>query len=263
MAQTPPGRFTAPPQRAKAAPQRPASTPAKAPAPTATVPPADTAATRPSKHVFPPPPKVAVGQAIRTQAAPATADEAGKVIASTSFFGRTSQGRRFAFILDMSGSMQGQRWARCTRELGAALAALPPTAEFVLVLFSQGLLEPPGGGGWTPALPERVATTLAWVDTVQPAGGTYPQPAFKRVFSLGARPDVVYFLTDGELSGFTPRDCARMRRRKGGLLHWLFSKPDPDARETVINTVALGNDIDSAALQSMAAEAGGAFVQVP
>ena len=185
------------------------------------------------------------------------------MIANTSFFGQTAQGQRFAFILDMSGSMQGQRWARCTRELGAALAALPPTAEFVLVLFSQGLLEPPGAGGWIPALPERVASTLAWIDTIKPAGGTYPKPAFERVFSLGARPDVIYFLTDGELSGFTPRDCARIRKRKGGLLHWLFSKPDPDARETVINTVALGNDIDSAALQSMAAEAGGAFVQVP
>lgn len=259
MAQTPPGRFAPPPQRPKTAPRRPATAPAQTPAPTAAVPPA---AARPAGITFPPPPKVAAGQAIRTQATPPATAEAEKVIANTRFFGQTARGQRFAFILDMSGSMQGQRWARCARELAMALEALPPNAEFVLVLFSQGLLEPPGAHGWIRAQPERVATTLAWVDTIKPAGGTYPKPAFERVFSLGARPDVVYFLTDGELSGFTPRDCARIRKRKGGMLRWLFSKPEPDAPETVVNTIALGNDADSLALQSMAAEAGGAFVQV-
>jgi len=57
--------------------------------------------------------------------------------AATTFFGQVAQGQRFAFILDMSGSMTGARWAACQRELAAALRALSGQAEFFVVLFSE------------------------------------------------------------------------------------------------------------------------------
>lgn len=267
----PPGRPAPPPTRAAAPaparplpPRTPAPTPAPLP-PRAAPPPATVASLSgaESSLAFPLPGKPATAK----RATGATAESAANAVADqpateTAFFGLPACGRRFAFILDKSGSMDGPRWARCTRELAVALQALPPEAEFVLVLFSEGILEPPGAGGWTRATAQRVAATLAWVGSITPAGGTYPKPAFERVFSLGARPDAVYFLTDGELFGFTPGDCAQIRKGRGGFFRWLFSKPDPDAPQTVINTIALGNDANTGALQAMAAEAGGSCVQV-
>lgn len=212
--------------------------------------------------------KAAQKQAAQGATAAEEASEAAPdVVAQTAFFGRPAVGSRFAFILDMSGSMVGQRWATCTRELGNALTALPPDAEFFVVLFAARIAEPPGQRGWTKAAPERVAATLAWIGSIRPDGGTYPKQAFERVFSLGGRPDAVYFLTDGVIEGFTPRDCSRLRKRGtssllGSGLSWLFSRPGQDDSSAVINTIALDDDASPGPLQKMAEESGGAFVQV-
>lgn len=79
----------------------------------------------------------------------------------------------------------------------------------------------------------------------------------------------MYFLTDGVIEGFTPRDCSRLRKRGtssllGSGLSWLFSRPGQDQRSpsSVINTIALDNDAGPDPLQKMAEESGGAFVQV-
>ena len=188
--------------------------------------------------------------------------------ATTAFFGQQASGRRFAFILDMSGSMAGPRWTACTRELVASLQALTSQAQFFVVLFSSRVAEPPGQSGWTDASTDNIASVINWVSSIHPDGGTYPKPAFERVFSLGGKPDAVYFLTDGELYGFDASDCARLRDGGstslwGSLAKFFsFSSRDEEDSGTVINTISLDDRSSGRALEAMAEQSGGQYVHI-
>jgi hypothetical protein len=188
--------------------------------------------------------------------------------ATTAFFGQQASGRRFAFILDMSGSMAGPRWVTCTRELFASLQVLTSQAEFFVVLFSSGVAEPPGQSGWMDASADNIASVVNWISSIHPDGGTYPKPAFERVFSLGGKPDAVYFLTDGELYDFNASDCARLRDGGstslwGSLAKFFsFSGRDDENTGTVINTISLDDRSSSQALETMAEESGGQYVHI-
>jgi hypothetical protein len=166
---------------------------------------------------------------------------------SMKFFGQEAVGQRFAFVLDRSGSMAGKRWKACTKELVKALRSLPAHAEFFVVLFSSHHIDANGQSGWMPAAPARVEEVVTWLGTIWPGGGTLPASAFERVFSLPSPPDVIYFLTDGEVGGFTSSTCADLR---GGA-------------PTIVNTIALENGASSDMLREMAETSGGQFILVP
>jgi hypothetical protein len=215
--------------------------------------------------------------AARTQADSATASKAQQRQARqrqggsrTAFFGQAAMGRRFAFILDKSGSMQGGRWQTCTQELIAALNALSGDAEFFVVLFSSGILEPPGQRGWTEANADNTAAVIQWISGIHPDGGTEPAPAFERVFSLSNKADAIYFLTDGQLFDFGAADCQRIRdsggNSSGGFfkaLGKMFSpRRDQDDWDPVINTISLDDDSSASELQKMAEDSGGSYVHM-
>jgi hypothetical protein len=183
-----------------------------------------------------------------TSVAERLGDRAAQAVALT-FFGQETVGQRFAFILDRSGSMEGSRWAACTRQLERVLRSLPPHVEFMVILFSSMMSEPTVATreGWLRAERAKVDAVIAWVGRLGPAGGTYPAEAFQRVFSLATPPDVVYFLTDGKLSQFNALDFERL----------LGDKP------TVVNTIALEGEADTGVLQEIAVASGGQFIQIP
>lgn len=187
--------------------------------------------------------------------------------ATTSFFGQPAQGHRIAFILDMSGSMAGQRWAACRQQLIIALQALRGQGEFFVVLFSDHLVEPPNQLDWTLADAGVVDAVIAWTGAVVPVGGTMPRPAFERVFSLSAAPDAVYFLTDGQFSDCTAADIERLNNagsasRFGalalGLGRSLLGKPKEQAG-AVINTIALDDAGGARVLEAIAQSSGGQY----
>ena len=162
------------------------------------------------------------------------------------FFGHEAVGQRFAFILDMSGSMSGQRWNACRNELERALNALPERVQFFVILFSTAQQEAPGQTGWMYAERARVDDAISWIATIHPSGGTCPAGSFRRVFSLAEPPDIIYFLTDGELQGFVASDCAALR----------------GTSQTIVNTIALENQQSAEALETMATESGGQYIHI-
>jgi len=162
------------------------------------------------------------------------------------FFGQEAAGQRFAFIIDFSGSMAGTRWNACKEQLEVALLAMPATTEFFVVLFSETTLQPPDQDGWATAGGNRVKEAIQWIQRFHPGGGTNPEPAFREVFSLHEPPDVIYFLTDGDIGGFTPDTLAELRGN----------------HPTVVNTIALENPASAEALEAIAAESGGTFVHI-
>jgi len=125
----------------------------------------------------------------------------GKGGGGTSFFGVGGRGSRFAFIVDVSGSMeQENRIGTAIAELKRSVAALPDYTQFFVVLYaSEAILPDFARDGWQRANRSNVARLRNWLDGIAPQGGTIPLPAFEAVFKLEPEPDVIFFLTDGEI----------------------------------------------------------------
>ena len=84
---------------------------------------------------------------------------------------------------------------------------------------------------------------LQWAYNVSPDGGTDPQGALKQALEL--EPDVVFFLTDGDIPDTTRRTVKR--HRKG---------------TTVVNTICVGSHAATELMKEIAINSGGQFVAV-
>ena len=169
--------------------------------------------------------------------------------AGASFFGIASRGSRFAYIMDMSGSMsQGNRWDVATRELVRSVDALPDFTHFYVVLFSNDAVMPPRQRDWMKAGPSASAQLEAWLRSLAPTGGTLPAPAFHQVFALELRPEVIFFMTDGEIPQDTPQIVAGLNER---------------GQRVVINTIAFGDPASQHTLKAIAEQSGGVYRHVP
>ncbi len=171
--------------------------------------------------------------------------------AGTAFFGIRAKGNRFAYVVDISGSMRNQgRLQLAMNELKRSLQALPDYAQFKIALYSDDAVLPPFQSTWLRAGANRVRQCSEWLDQQAPTGGTDPVPAFQYLFSERPRPDVVFFLTDGEI----PR---------GADFEILTLNLSPGGRPAMINCVAFSADASQAALREIAQGSGGTFKFVP
>src|SRR5262245_53436261 len=127
--------------------------------------------------------------------------------AGTSFFGISSKGSRFAYIVDVSGSMgHDHKIESALRELARSVDSLPDYSHFFVLLFCSNFIEPPAQKGWMRARKAIVRQLITWLNQVDPGGGTEPRSSFLLVFSMDVRPDVIYFLTDGQFNDITAEE---------------------------------------------------------
>lgn len=124
-----------------------------------------------------------------------------------SFFGLEARGRRFAYIVDISGSMQAlvgdgafSRWDHTRRELIRSVRELDAETGFHVQLFSSGSVSLFGTTEWIESSPMNKRLAGDALAGVTPNGGTLPLPAFETVFRLDPRPDAIYFMSDGEVA---------------------------------------------------------------
>jgi hypothetical protein len=113
----------------------------------------------------------------------------------------------------MSGSMNdGRRFDRAVEELIRSLNSLVPTQKF-FVYFYNGVTYPMldmRAGKLMPATPGNRTKVINWIKTLHPDGDTAPDDAIER--GLKMKPQVMYFLTDGEIPE-TTRDTAKKYNR--------------------------------------------------
>jgi hypothetical protein len=165
--------------------------------------------------------------------------------AGASFFGVTSRGMRFVYIVDRSGSMGDDlKMEQATDELIRSVAALPDYTRYYILLFANSFETPPGQDGWTRATPAAVSRLGRWLGDIDPDGGTEPAAAFQRTFTLTPRPDVIFFLTDGIIPAETVDLVAELN--VGGS-------------KVVINTIAFGDPTSQDLLKRIAADSGGVY----
>lgn len=119
-----------------------------------------------------------------------------------SFFGVEAQGNRFAYIVDVSGSMSvGGKLEALQKELTQSVNTLLETSELAIVPFSsqaEVLGSANGKATWIDANDRNKKGVTRNIATLRSNGGTNPSPAFVLVFSMKPRPDAIYFMTDGE-----------------------------------------------------------------
>lgn len=132
---------------------------------------------------------------------------------AASFFGVESSGNRFAYIVDVSGSMQGERIDALKRELTRSVLGLRSQAQFTVVLYSSEAFQI-GPSGWRNASEGTKRQARSEIANIRAAGTTVPLPAFEVVFNLQPRPDAVYFMTDGMFSNAeaVAAEIARLNR---------------------------------------------------
>ena len=165
--------------------------------------------------------------------------------AGTSFFGISSKGTRFCYIVDVSGSMQqGERLPSAIAELTRSLKKLPDFARFNVLFYSSDVQEPSTQRGWNTARASTVRRMVKEFQSIQARGGTIPKPAFEKAFQLKPLPEVIFFMTDGEISGFTVADLQALIPKK---------------TRVTVNTIAFGANSSQQILRDIAKVTGGQF----
>jgi hypothetical protein len=157
-----------------------------------------------------------------------------------SFFGLEAQGRRFAYIVDISGSMntlteQGAftRWELTRGELIRSIDALDEHAEFAIVLYSSNAVAVFGQGIWTTANRNSKAHAARTLMGFDPGGGTRPLGGFQTIFKLDPEADAIYFMTDGLFDSEIPLQIRQLNRRELTPIHTILFGELADTQDAI------------------------------
>jgi hypothetical protein len=101
--------------------------------------------------------------------------------------------RTIIFVCDCTGSMIN-KIARLKLELSQAVHGLKPNQSFNIIFYQDEKLLALNEGGMLPVNAGNVRKAETWLAEVVAAGSTDPVPALTA--ALGAKPQLLYFLTD-------------------------------------------------------------------
>ncbi len=150
---------------------------------------------------------------------------------NTGFFGVKTEGKRIAYLLDYSGSMEGAFRAAMEKQLQKSLSSLPEGTQVILIcwagpawLYNQtapqvakkwkkgsgyddfanvsgSALEQPK---WIDANPDNVVEIMKGIKAqVSAPGGTDWRQPFRYAMQADPPPDTIFFLTDGQIPAAT------------------------------------------------------------
>ncbi|MBI2931490.1 MAG: VWA domain-containing protein [Planctomycetes bacterium] len=108
------------------------------------------------------------------------------------------QPREMVFVLDCSGSMEGEPLATAKRALERCLRRLGPDDTFQVIRFSDAASAM--GDRPIPATPENVRRAIRYVEGLQSEGGTMMEYGIRAALDFPADPGryrIVSFMTDG------------------------------------------------------------------
>ena len=180
-----------------------------------------------------------------------TGDGVGNGDAS-GFFGVASPGTRFVYVVDASSSMQAKhdsdaktRFGRVKLELIRSIGGLTPQQSFFVIYFNS-VPHPMPARAMQPGLVPLKDHFLEWTTRFRAGGDTNPKEALE--LALALRPDVVYFLTDGEIA------------RGKNLLRHITGL---NRGRTRLHTFAFGTRAGEEMMQALARQNRGEYAFVP
>jgi hypothetical protein len=203
------------------------------------------------------------------------------------FFGNASNAKRVAFIIDVSRSLSDTQFGMIKKELKKSLNKLSGATQYQVLFFSgpawfaedvyneKGRAVVSGGkdypwktrsihdfyptvgeeklytAKWKPANPANLKKSEKNIDDVERSLGTDWRWPLKLALKLKPKPDVVYFLTDGAVTGGDKmvEEILQFNRRGAGAA-------------AVINTISMMQPKAAADLLEMAKKTRGTFTIV-
>lgn len=159
--------------------------------------------------------------------------------ASDSFFGLRPVGRRFAFVLDCSRSMNHPhnteaktRFKRMKLELIKSIQGMGPESEFYLIFFNDFAIPMPSPVPVQAAHQPKLKY-LHWMKDIKAEGNTEPRIALQHALKL--QPDILYFLTDGSFTYRVEQDLLSLRSGKTEIHTFAFDAPFTDNMRRAYN----------------------------
>ncbi|MGB6219979.1 vWA domain-containing protein [Haloferula sp.] len=188
----------------------------------------------------------------------------------SSFFGTPRSGRRIAYIVDFSESMNtdasgGTRLDAAKKELIRSISALKPGTAFNVLFFARTAwtIETPGPNhedngwnglnevppiAWHPATDQVKAAFTREIGKMSVGRGTVWSSPLKMALSMSPAPDTIYLLSDGE-----PSDLDYTLNRIDGM----------NPSSIPVDTIALESPGSAAdAMNDLANETGGRFTLI-
>ena len=164
----------------------------------------------------------------------------------TTFFGIRGAGRRFTYVVDCSGSMQGEPLDRAKQELISSISKLPPHVEFQIIFFDDLAYEMSSEGFLNASKASKESAT-SFIVGISGGGGTNVKLGMEKSLSQKKKPDTVFLLTDGSFEQDTPD----------------FIKALNNSRKVRINTVAFVSNAGESLLKEIADKNRGDYRFVP
>jgi hypothetical protein len=141
--------------------------------------------------------------------------------ARTGMFGLWGEGYKFVYVFDRSGSMGGDGNASLKAvkaELLASLKNLDTVHQFQIIFYNERpvLFNPSGTPGKLAFATDRNKEAVErFLNSVEANGGTDHEAALRMAASM--KPDVIFFLTDGDDPKLTPQQMGKIRDWLGGI----------------------------------------------
>lgn len=171
--------------------------------------------------------------------------------AGARFFGVEARGSRFAYLIDVSGSMEGDRLLAMKAELLQSVQQLYDSSQFTIVLFSSEAL-PLTGARWITATDRTKRDIEREIYAIRAFGGTDPLPGFDILFAMRPRPDAIYLMTDGQFAqGEEDKALAR-----------IATLNDRRGRRVPIHCISFVERTGEEILRRIAEQSGGTYTHV-
>ncbi len=163
------------------------------------------------------------------------------------FFGVEARGARFAYIVDVSGSMGGPKLELLKEQLVSSISGIVDSGSYFVVAFSSGPQPLHPAVKWMDASGKNKKDSTTMVRRLEAGGGTEPLGAFQLVFGLRPRPDAIYFMTDGEFDDAIIDTISKLNR---------------GARKVPIHCIALMDDSGADLLKRIARDSEGTYTHI-
>jgi len=162
---------------------------------------------------------------------------------------RESASKTIIFVLDTSGSMEGEKFEQSRRALRRMIEEISPRDRFNIVAFAGDveILFPEGPSRATDRSRERA---LDWIDRLEATGGTAIAAALDEAAGQVGRSGLVLFLTDGRPTVGEQDPEAILGRAR------------IDRRAVRFYAFGVGYDVDARLLDDLARQGGGSVSYV-
>ncbi|MBX3443958.1 MAG: VWA domain-containing protein [Planctomyces sp.] len=169
---------------------------------------------------------------------------------SGGFFGLSEPGDSIVYVVDCSRSMNHPhpgpaktRMGRVKLELLKSISGLAPEQKFYILFFNHRPFPMPSSQ-LVNASEASKAKYLNWMAQARADGDTEPSQALQMAVRL--KPDIIYFLTDGDFRRTVVRDVS-----------------DANTGNVTIHTIGFGDNRGEPLLKAIAEQSGGKYQFIP